>query len=142
MPVRKANAEWRGDLKSGEGSVTTESAALDASYSFGSRFQDAGGANPEELIGAAHAGCFSMALAHSLAEAGFEPRRISTSASVQLEEAGEGFAITRIVLDADAEVPDIEESRFQQEAEGAKENCPVSRALAGVDIELNATLSR
>lgn len=140
MPVRKATAIWRGALKDGEGRLSVGSGAFEGKYSFGSRFEDGQGTNPEELIGAAEAGCFAMALSHSLAEAGFDPRRVEASATVHLEKGDEGFGISRIVIDAEAEVPGIEESRFQQEAEDAKQSCVVSRALAAVDLELNARL--
>lgn len=140
MPKRTGRAEWTGGLEGGDGSLALGSGAFQGSYSFGSRFEEAGGTNPEELIGAAHAACFSMALAGALEKKGFEPRRISTTATVRLRVDDDGARIATISLDCEAEVPDIEESAFQQEAEGAKGNCPVSKALAGVDIELDATL--
>src|SRR3954464_9295095 len=102
MPVRKANAVWEGGLKDGHGTVKLGSGAFEGRYSFGSRFEEAGGTNPEELLGAAHAGCFSMALSAGLGRAGFEPRRIATSAKVHLEKVGEGFKITKIELDCEA----------------------------------------
>jgi len=140
MPVRQAKAVWEGGLKDGEGRVSLGSGAFEGRYSFGSRFEQAGGTNPEELIGAAHAGCFSMALSAGLGRAGIEPRRIATAAKVHLEKVGEGFKITRIDLDCEAEVPGIDEAAFQEAAKKAKEGCPVSQALAGVEITLNARL--
>jgi lipoyl-dependent peroxiredoxin len=140
MPTRNAHAVWEGDLKSGNGSMKFGSGAFDGAYSFASRFEEGTGTNPEELIGAAHAGCFSMAFSGDLGKAGFSPKRISTQANVHLEKVGERFSITKIVLNTDAEVPDIDNEKFDELAEGAKKNCPVSRALTGVDIVLNAKL--
>jgi osmotically inducible protein OsmC len=140
MPVRKANAVWEGGLKDGHGKVALGSGAYEGPYSFGSRFEEAKGTNPEELIGAAHAGCFSMALSAGLGRAGFTPTRVATSARVHLEKVGEGFKITRIELDNESAIPGIDEAAFQQQAKQAKEGCPVSQALAGVDITLNARL--
>jgi osmotically inducible protein OsmC len=141
MPVRKANAVWEGDLKGGKGTVALGSGAYQGSYLFGSRFEEAGGTNPEELIGAAHAGCFSMALSAGLGRAGFTPQRVATSAKVHLEKVGEGFKITRIELDNESSVPGIDEATFQEQARKAKEGCPVSQALGGVEITLNARLA-
>ena len=118
------------------------SGAFQGSYSFPSRFENGSGTNPEELIGAAHAGCFSMALAAGLSKAGFKPARIHTTAKVHLDKAGEGFAITRIALETEAEVPGLDEAAFQAEADAAKKNCPVSKALAGTEITLAAVLLR
>lgn len=140
MPQRKGSAEWKGGLKDGRGSLSLGSGAFEGSYSFGSRFEEGAGTNPEELIGAAHAACFSMALAGALGKAGHEPKRVTTTATVDLDMS-DGPTIGRITLDAEAEVPGIEEAEFQEQAEGAKRNCPVSRALAGVDIRLNARLA-
>lgn len=141
MPVRKANAVWEGSLKEGHGTVALGSGAFEGRYSFGSRFEEAGGTNPEELIGAAHAGCFSMALSAGLGRAGFTPKRVATSAKVHLEKVGEAFKITRIELDNESEIPGIDESTFREHANKAKETCPVSQALAGVEITLNARLA-
>lgn len=141
MPVRKANAVWEGSLKDGQGTMRLGSGAFEGRYSFGSRFEEAGGTNPEELIGAAHAGCFSMALSGGLGRAGFTPKRIATSAKVHIEKVGEGFKITRIELDNESEVPGIDETAFQEAARKAKEGCPVSQALGGVEITLNARLA-
>lgn len=140
MPTRKANAVWEGGLKDGHGTVELGSGAYSGRYSFGSRFEEAGGTNPEELIGAAHAGCFSMALSAGLGRAGFTPERVATGARVHLEKVGEGFKITRIELSTEARVPGIDEATFQEHARKAKEGCPVSQALAGVEISLDAKL--
>ena len=140
MPVRSASAVWNGTLIDGNGTMKMQSGAYEGAYSFGSRFQEETGTNPEELIAAAHAGCFSMALSAGLGKAGFDATRVATSAKAHLEKVGEGFAITRIELTTEAEVPGIDEATFQQHATGAKENCPVSKALAGVDIHLDAKL--
>jgi osmotically inducible protein OsmC len=140
MPVRKAEAVWEGTLKDGSGKVRLGSGAFEGTYSFGTRFESSPGTNPEELIGAAHAGCFSMALSAALGRNGFSPRRIATTADVALEKVGEGFKITSILLRTSAEVPGIDEAKFREFAEGAKKGCPVSQALAGTDIKLEATL--
>lgn len=139
MPKRTGRAEWKGSLKDGRGSLALGSGAFEGTYSFGSRFEEEKGTNPEELIGAAHAACFSMALAAALGKAGYEPQRVSTTAKVDLDMR-DGPTITTITLDSEAEVPGIEEAEFQEQAEGARRNCPVSKALAGVDIRLNARL--
>ena len=140
MVTRKANAEWLGNLKEGKGSVELGSGAFKGSYSFPSRFEDGTGTNPEELIAAAHAGCFSMALSAGLGKAGFEPKRVATTAVVSLEKVGEGFEITTIELTTEAEIPGIDEKTFQEQAEAAKKGCPISKALAGPQIKLNARL--
>ncbi|HSR42455.1 MAG TPA: OsmC family protein [Longimicrobiales bacterium] len=140
MAVRTAEAEWKGDLPSGTGTVKSESGALHASYSFASRFEEGTGTNPEELIGAAHAGCFSMALANILAQDGHDPRRIGTTARVHLEKGDEGPGITRIQLLCEAEVPGLDDASFQEYARKAREGCPVSRALAATKVELEAKL--
>lgn len=140
MPVRKASAVWNGTLKEGSGTMKMASGAYEGPYSFGSRFQDAAGTNPEELIAAAHAGCFSMALSAGLGKSGFSATRVETSARVHLEKVGEGFGITRIELTTRAEVPGIDDATFQEHAKGAKENCPVSKVLAAAEISLDATL--
>lgn len=140
MPSRKAEAEWNGTLREGNGQFKVGSGKVSGAYSFPTRFEDAPGTNPEELIGAAHASCFSMALSAGLTKAGHKPKRIHTTATVHLEKVGEGFGITRIDLDTTGEVPGIDAATFQQQAEGAKANCPVSKALGGVNITLKATL--
>jgi len=140
MPVRKADAVWEGDIRGGNGKVSLGSGAFEGRYSFGSRFEEGAGTNPEELIGAAHAGCFSMALSGGLGRGGHTPKRIATTAKVHIEKVGEGFSITRIELDTQAEVPGIDDATFQEFAKKAKEGCPVSKALAGTQITLNAKL--
>lgn len=140
MPTRKSEAEWNGTLREGNGRVKLGSGAFEGKYSFASRFEEAGGTNPEELIAAAHAGCFSMALSAGLGKAGFQPKRVHTTASVHLEKVGEGFAITRIDLECEAEVPGIDENAFHAQATAAKENCPVSKALKATEITLKARL--
>jgi osmotically inducible protein OsmC len=140
MAVRVASAEWKGNLPKGSGTLETETGAVKGSYSFASRFEEGAGTNPEELIGAAHAGCFSMAFANGLAKAGFEPESIRTKANVHLEKGADGFGISRIVLECVGKVPGIEDSTFQEHAQEAKGGCPVSRALASTPIELTATL--
>jgi osmotically inducible protein OsmC len=141
MPTRQAEAEWKGNLAQGSGRLQVASGALDGPYSFKSRFEDGQPAtNPEELIGAAHAGCFTMALAAQLSRAGLTPTRIHTVAKVALEKVGDAFAITRIDLDTEAAIPGIEDAAFQKYAQDAKQNCPVSKALAGTAIHLNAKL--
>ena len=140
MAARSAKAVWEGDLKGGKGKVKLGSGSFEGAYSFASRFEEGKGTNPEELIGAAHAGCFSMALSAGLGRAGFTPTRIQTEARVHLEKAEDGFKISRIQLVTEAEVPGIDARKFQEEAEAAKKGCPVSKALASVPIELNAKL--
>lgn len=140
MPIRTASAVWEGTLKDGQGSMKLGSGSYEGKYSFGSRFDEDPGTNPEELVGAAHAGCFSMALSAGLDRAGFTPRRVSTSARVHLEKQDEAFAISRIELNCEAEVPELDEETFQQQAAAAKAGCPVSKALAGAEIELTARL--
>lgn len=140
MPVRKAEARWEGDLPSGKGIMRFGGGAFEGQYSFSSRFEDGAGTNPEELIAAAHAGCFSMALSNGLAKAGFTPTRVETTASVHLDKTDAGFGITKIELRTEAEVPGIDEAAFNEQADTAKANCPVSKALAAVDITLDAKL--
>jgi osmotically inducible protein OsmC len=142
MPTRSADATWEGNLKDGKGAMKLAGGAYQGPYSFSSRFEEGKGTNPEELIAAAHAGCFSMALSHALAQAGFTPRRVHTTAKVHLEKTADGFAIPRIDLQTDADVPGIGEDAFRQQAEQAKRNCPVSKLLKGAEITLNARLVR
>lgn len=140
MPVRKARGIWQGDLKSGRGTVSVDSGALDAhAYSFSSRFESGEGTNPDELLGAAHAGCFSMQLAHILAQDGHEAKRIDTEARVSLGTEG-GAHVEHIELVTEGEVAGIDEATFRDYAERAKEGCAISKALASVDIRLQATL--
>jgi osmotically inducible protein OsmC len=140
MPVSTSKATWEGDLKRGKGSMTVGNDAWTGPYSFASRFEAGQGTNPEELIAAAHAGCFSMALSHALAQAGHTPRRVETTAKVHLEKAPDGFVISRIELETQADIPGIDERAFQEQAETAKKNCPVSRVLSGAQISLTARL--
>jgi osmotically inducible protein OsmC len=140
--ARQAEAEWKGDLKGGTGRVKLGSGAYEGSYSFSSRFENGKGANPEELIGAAHAGCFSMALANSLATAGFTPTSIHTNADVHLGKDDKGFLINLIELKVDAVVPKVDEATFQQHVEKTKVGCIVSRALASVPTTVKATLKK
>ncbi len=142
MPVRRASAQWNGGIKDGKGTMKLGSGAFEGTYSFGTRFEDAPGTNPEELIGAAHAGCFSMALSLFLENAGHKPESIQTSAEVTIESSGEGFKITRVALSTEAKIPGIDESTFQEQASAAKEKCPVSQALAGTEITLSARLKQ
>jgi osmotically inducible protein OsmC len=142
VPERTGEAVWEGDL-SGQGKVSLGSGAFSGPYSAKSRFEDGEGitgTNPEELIGAAHAACYSMALSVGLSRAGHVPTRVHTTAHVRLERLEAGFAITRIDLVTEAEVPGIDAEAFEVEAESAKANCPVSKALAGTEITLDATL--
>src|ERR1044072_4096974 len=129
MPTRKAEAEWTGNLADGSGRLKVGSGAFEGAYSFKSRFEEGEAAtNPEELIGAAHAGCFTMALTAALSRAGIKPTRIHTVAHVKLEKVGEAFSITAIDLETEAESPGIDDAKFQEFANGAKQNCPVSKA--------------
>jgi osmotically inducible protein OsmC len=138
--IRSAEAEWSGDLKAGKGTMKLGSGAFEGGYSFRSRMEDGPGTNPEELIGAAHAGCFSMALSAILAGAGHTPERVHTTAQVHFGPVEGGFAITRIDLRTEAEVPGIDNEAFQGFADQAKAGCPVSKALAATPITLQATL--
>jgi len=140
MPIRHAEAGWNGDLKSGNGTMKLGSGAFEGAYSFSSRFESGAGTNPEELIGAAHAGCYSMALSGNLTSAGFKPEHISTKARVHIEKTSSGFTITLIELETEARVPGMEEKAFLETAETTKMTCPVSRALASTKIKLNARL--
>ncbi len=140
MPVRTAQAVWEGDLARGKGTVALGSGSYQGPYSFASRFESGKGTNPEELIGAAHAGCFSMALSAMLGKVGYAPKKIQTDAKVHIEKVGEGFKITRIELHMVAEIPGIDAKTFHEHAEAAKKGCPVSQALAGTEIVLDAKL--
>src|SRR5579884_3288573 len=133
MPVRQAEAEWKGNLNEGQGNMKVASGAFEGAYSFKTRFGDeTTGTNPEELIAAAHAGCFSMALSNALATAGFTPTSVRTVARVHLNRTDAGPAIGPIDLETTANVPGIDEAKFQELANGAKQNCPVSKALSAV----------
>lgn len=141
MPTRNANATWRGGLKGGTGSVKTETGQVDGQYHFKSRFGDgSGGTNPEELVGAAEAACYSMALSAGLEGEGFEPEYVNTEASVTEDEVEDGFAITNIHLVTRAKIPQIDKQKFLEHAETAKNNCPISKALNGTKITLDADL--
>ena len=142
MATRKGSAEWRGDLKSGSGDLTVGDGVFTGSYSFSSRFEEGDGTNPEELIAAAHAGCFTMALSSALAEHGHDPEWVRTVATVQLRPSDEGPTITRIDLETEGKVADIDEQHFAEHAEEAKAGCAVSRALAGVkEMTVSARLA-
>lgn len=141
MPKRTANAKWNGSITEGDGAMRLGSGAFDGPYSFTSRFEDGSGTNPEELIGAAHAGCFSMALSAALSQAGTPPEFVETSAEVEIVMKGSDISIPRIALTTRARVPGVDDEAFQQAAQAAKDGCPVSKALAAVDeITLDATL--
>ncbi len=128
--TRRGSARWQGDLKSGKGTVSTASGALqEQPYGFNTRFEDKPGTNPEELIGAAHASCYSMALALNIAEAGFVAEAIDTLAEVELEKVADGFSITAVHLKVKASVPKLDKARFQELAEKTKHGCPVSKVL-------------
>lgn len=138
MPVRNADVIWEGSNTEGKGTIKVAGASLP--YTRASRFEEAPGTNPEELLGAAHAACFSMALAGNLTRAEFPPKKIHTTARVKLEKVEEGFKITQVLLETEVEAPGIDKALFVEKAEAAKKGCPVSMALAGVEIVLNATL--
>lgn len=139
--IRKAQAVWRGTGRDGEGDLTTDSGILSQTpYSFRTRFEQQPGTNPEELIAAAHAGCFTMALAFQLQTAGFTPTELSTEAAISLEQDGAGFKITRSALTLRAQVPGIDQAKFDELAGVAEKNCPVSRVL-NAEITLDATLA-
>jgi lipoyl-dependent peroxiredoxin len=140
MPTRTARARWEGTLQEGSGTIALGSGSYEGPYSFQSRFEEGDGTNPEELIGGAHAGCFTMALNNILVQAGHQPDSVETTASVHLDKADEGFDITRIELDTKARVPGLDASELQQHAETAKAVCPVSRVLTGTEISVQAEL--
>lgn len=140
MPTRNASAKWEGDLKSGKGSMKLGSGAYEGQYSFASRFENGTGTNPEELIAAAHAGCFTMAFSNGLSQAGHVPTKVETTAKVHLEKTDAGFGIPRIDLVTEAVVPGLDEAKFQELAQTAKKNCPVSKLLAAAEITLDAKL--
>jgi osmotically inducible protein OsmC len=140
MPVRTADAQWDGTLQEGSGRMRFGSGAFEGQYSFGSRFEEGTGTNPEELIAAAHAGCFSMALSGALGRNGTPPTRIATTADVHLNKTDEGFRIQRIDLKTEAEVPGIDDAAFQEIATATKSGCPVSVLLSSAEINLEAKL--
>jgi len=141
MAVRNGSAEWRGDLQSGAGTVSVGDGVFEGQYSFASRFEDGTGTNPEQLIAAAHAACFSMALANILTQDGHVPESVSTRANIQLRNVDGAPTLTRVDLETEGRVPGIDQGEFRQYADQAKQGCPVSRALAGIpEIALSATL--
>ncbi|MEP7344309.1 MAG: OsmC family protein [Gemmatimonadaceae bacterium] len=140
MIDRKADARWEGDLRGGKGNIRLGSGAFEGKYSFGTRFEGAPGTNPEELLGAAHAACFTMALSAMLAKAGHTPKSVETTAVVHLDKVGEAFGITGIDLVTRGDVPGLSAEEFAKSAEDAKANCIVSRALSAVPMKLDATL--
>ncbi|MDF1500856.1 MAG: OsmC family protein [Anaerolineales bacterium] len=140
MPIRKAQAKWEGNLKNGKGKMAFGSGAYEGAYSFLSRFEEGEGTNPEELIAAAHAGCFSMAFSNELDQAGFPPESVETEAAVTLEKGEGGFQITRIDLTTTGIVPGIGEEEFKKIAEEASRGCPVSQALKAVEIKVHPVL--
>lgn len=141
MATRNGSAEWKGDLKGGSGHLVVGEGAFEGSYSFASRFEEGAGTNPEELIAAAHAACYSMALSHDLAEHGHEPQSVRTTARAHLRIIDDAPTLALIELDVEGSVTGTDEAHFLEHAERAKENCLVSRALAGVEIQLNARLA-
>jgi len=140
MPTRISDAVWNGNLTEGSGIMKLGSGAYEGKYSFATRFGETPGTNPEELIGAAHAGCFSMALSGMLADAGHTPESVHTTAKVTVEKVGDGFSITKSALTTEAKVPGIDDAAFQKIAQEAKAGCPVSKALAAIEITLDAKL--
>lgn len=141
MPVRKASAEWQGDLRSGKGTISTETGVIkNTPYNFTSRFESGNQTNPEEILGAAHAACYSMALANGLASAGFKVNSVITEDKVHIEKLESGFTITKIEVHTEASVDGIDDTAFQKFAEDTKKGCPVSKALASVDMTLSAHL--
>lgn len=140
MIDRKADARWEGDLKGGKGNIRLGSGAFEGKYSFGTRFEGAPGTNPEELLGAAHAACFTMALSATLAKAGHTPKSVETTAVVHLDKVGDAFSVTGIDLVTRGDVPGISAEDFQKWANDTKTNCIISRALAAVPVKLEATL--
>ena len=142
MAIRTASARWQGTLNEGSGTIRTGKGGLAGNYSFKSRFEEGEGTNPEELIGAAHAGCYSMAFAKALTDAGYPPTSVDTTASVKLETTDAGPTVTRIELDTTGVVPNIDVAEFNKIAEAAKEGCPISRLLSpGTEITLKTTLA-
>ena len=141
MPTRSSSAEWSGNLARGKGTMSLGSGAFEGSYSFASRFESGEGTNPEELIAAAHAGCFSMALANVLSQAGHEPDSVKTTAQVHLDKGDDGFSITRSDLTTEVKVDGLDDTEFQKHADEAKRTCPVSRALGAIEVGLETKLA-
>lgn len=142
MKKSKAQAKWNGNLKKGDGSIKLPTTDKEFPFNFSSRFEDGKGTNPEELIAAAHAGCFSMAFSGLLADNGYNPKSVTTTAEVTIDKVGDGFKITRSTLNTVGDIPEIEEDEFLKLAQAAKENCPVSQALDAIDITLDAKLKK
>lgn len=142
MAIRYASAIWNGSLQEGKGTMSLGTGTFEGNYTYKSRFEEGTGTNPEELIAAAHAGCFSMALSAELGRAGFTPQSIDTRADVTMEKVNDQNTISKIKLTTHARVPGIDEKTFMEKAEAAKKGCPVSRALAGVQISLDAHLDK
>jgi lipoyl-dependent peroxiredoxin len=140
MKTSKARAIWKGSLKKGDGTVKLDTTGKEFTYTYSSRFENDKGTNPEELIAAAHGGCFSMALSGLLTEEGFEPKTVSTTTEVKLAKEGDGFKIAESKLITEVEAPGIGDDLFQKIAQKAKANCPVSQALSALDIKLEAKL--
>lgn len=140
MSIHSAETQWQGNLEGGQGTIQLTKSKIECTFSASSRFEDAKGCSPEELIGGAHSACFSMALAHALSQAGHVPSHIRTIADVSLEKVGDGYEIKRINLVTKAHVTDIELEEFLKIAEATRKNCPVSKALKAVDISLDAEL--
>ena len=140
MPVRTGNAVWKGTLKEGSGTLRTQSGAYEGPYNFVSRFESGPQTNPEELVAAAHAACYSMALSAGLEKAGFKATKVATKASVHLEKLEAGFTITHIDLDVEADVPGVDDKKFAEISEATKSGCPISRLLTGAKINLKARL--
>ena len=142
MPIRTSSARWSGNLTEGSGTIRTGKGGFEGNYSFQSRFEEGEGTNPEELIAAAHAGCFSMAFSKGLADAGHTPTSVETTAKVHLDKTEAGMTVTRIDLESVVDAPGIDDAEFQKIAQGAKENCPISRLLSpGAEITLTARLA-
>ena len=142
MPIRTAEAKWEGNLKAGKGKMAFGSGAFEGAYSFSSRFEEGQGTNPEELIAAAHAGCFSMAFSNELDKAGFPPESVETEAAVSLENVDGGFKITKVELATIGVVPGISEEQFKEIAEQASKGCPVSQALKAIEINVRPVLKK
>jgi len=141
MPTRSSSAQWSGNLARGNGTMSLGSGAFEGRYSFASRFEEGDGTNPEELIAAAHAGCFSMALSNVLSQAGHEPDSVQTTAEVHLDKDNGGFSITRSDLTTEVKADGLDDEEFQQHADEAKRTCPVSRALGAIEVSLEAKLA-
>lgn len=140
MPIRTGQAVWKGTLKEGAGTLRTQSGAYEGPYNFVSRFESGPQTNPEELVAAAHAACYSMALSAGLEKAGFKATRIATKASLHLEKGDSGFSIPQIDLDVEADVPGVDEKKFAEISEATKSGCPISKLVTGARISLKARL--